>query len=208
MWTAIKCSRVSYQYWTVLNVCAVCVCLVRGHRSRTAVYGSASQSVYVELAAHWSGLLRQRQPSALLLHTDVWFDGNLSDKAAIIPRVSLRGCSRTCRPSLPHDLITADLCVKKLQTVNQDCPHLTWVMLRVSSIDHVFPQTGRLVWEQELYNQIVYSSPKPFFHTFAADVSKHSFHLFLLWLLWSFSVRPCNYLSSNYYRTVYETLNV
>lgn len=28
---------------------------------------------------------------------------------------------------------------------------------------------GRMVWEQELYNQIVYSSPQPFFHTFAAD---------------------------------------
>uniref|UniRef100_A0A3P8TXU4 WASP actin nucleation promoting factor a n=1 Tax=Amphiprion percula TaxID=161767 RepID=A0A3P8TXU4_AMPPE len=27
----------------------------------------------------------------------------------------------------------------------------------------------RLVWEQELYNQIVYSSPQPFFHTFHAD---------------------------------------
>ncbi|KAA8591401.1 hypothetical protein FQN60_002344 [Etheostoma spectabile] len=29
--------------------------------------------------------------------------------------------------------------------------------------------TSRQVWEQELYNQIVYSSPQPFFHTFAAD---------------------------------------
>lgn len=28
---------------------------------------------------------------------------------------------------------------------------------------------GRMVWEQELYNQIVYRSPQPFFHTFAAD---------------------------------------
>lgn len=28
---------------------------------------------------------------------------------------------------------------------------------------------GRMVWEQELYNQIVYSQPQPFFHTFAAD---------------------------------------
>ncbi|XP_041802683.1 wiskott-Aldrich syndrome protein-like isoform X2 [Chelmon rostratus] len=28
---------------------------------------------------------------------------------------------------------------------------------------------GRTVWEQELYNQIVYSSPLPYFHTFAAD---------------------------------------
>lgn len=30
-------------------------------------------------------------------------------------------------------------------------------------------KAGRMVWEQELYNQIVYSSPQPFFHTFAAD---------------------------------------
>ncbi|XP_072305166.1 WASP actin nucleation promoting factor b [Eucyclogobius newberryi] len=28
---------------------------------------------------------------------------------------------------------------------------------------------GRMVWEQELYNHMVYSSPQPFFHTFAAD---------------------------------------
>uniref|UniRef100_A0A674MHB3 WASP actin nucleation promoting factor n=1 Tax=Takifugu rubripes TaxID=31033 RepID=A0A674MHB3_TAKRU len=30
-------------------------------------------------------------------------------------------------------------------------------------------KAGRLMWEQELYNQFVYSSPKPYFHTFAAD---------------------------------------
>uniref|UniRef100_UPI0037E92CEC WASP actin nucleation promoting factor b isoform X1 n=2 Tax=Semicossyphus pulcher TaxID=241346 RepID=UPI0037E92CEC len=30
-------------------------------------------------------------------------------------------------------------------------------------------KTGRQVWEQELYNQFVYSSPQPYFHTFAAD---------------------------------------
>ncbi|KAK1898981.1 Wiskott-Aldrich syndrome protein [Dissostichus eleginoides] len=28
---------------------------------------------------------------------------------------------------------------------------------------------GRMVWEQEIYNQIVYSSPQPFFHTFESD---------------------------------------
>ncbi|XP_033825105.1 WASP actin nucleation promoting factor b [Periophthalmus magnuspinnatus] len=28
---------------------------------------------------------------------------------------------------------------------------------------------GRMVWEQELYSQLVYSSPQPFFHTFSAD---------------------------------------
>lgn len=30
-------------------------------------------------------------------------------------------------------------------------------------------KAGRMVWEQELYNQLVYSSPQPFFHTFPAD---------------------------------------
>uniref|UniRef100_A0A3Q3NP57 WASP actin nucleation promoting factor a n=1 Tax=Mastacembelus armatus TaxID=205130 RepID=A0A3Q3NP57_9TELE len=30
-------------------------------------------------------------------------------------------------------------------------------------------KAGRQVWEQELYNQIVYSTPLPYFHTFAAD---------------------------------------
>ncbi|KAM4562748.1 actin nucleation-promoting factor WAS isoform 2-T2 [Odontesthes bonariensis] len=30
-------------------------------------------------------------------------------------------------------------------------------------------KTGRQIWEQELYNQIVYSSPLPCFHTFASD---------------------------------------
>lgn len=30
-------------------------------------------------------------------------------------------------------------------------------------------KTGRQVWEQELYNQIVYFSPLPYFHTFPAD---------------------------------------
>ncbi|XP_076022243.1 WASP actin nucleation promoting factor b isoform X2 [Genypterus blacodes] len=30
-------------------------------------------------------------------------------------------------------------------------------------------KAGKLVWEQELYNQIVYNSPQPFFHTFPAD---------------------------------------
>lgn len=39
-------------------------------------------------------------------------------------------------------------------------------------INHGCLQAGRLVWEQELYNQLVYSSPKPYFHTFAADVSR------------------------------------
>lgn len=36
---------------------------------------------------------------------------------------------------------------------------------------HLPPQVGRLVWEQELYNQLEYLSPRPFFHTFASDVS-------------------------------------
>ena len=35
-------------------------------------------------------------------------------------------------------------------------------------------QAGRLLWEQELYSQLVYSTPTPFFHTFAGDVSDDS----------------------------------
>ncbi|XP_054465721.1 actin nucleation-promoting factor WAS-like [Anoplopoma fimbria] len=30
-------------------------------------------------------------------------------------------------------------------------------------------KTQRQIWEQEIYNQFVYSSPQPYFHTFAAD---------------------------------------
>ncbi|KAG8520795.1 Wiskott-Aldrich syndrome protein [Galemys pyrenaicus] len=30
-------------------------------------------------------------------------------------------------------------------------------------------QAGRLLWQQELYSQLVYSTPTPFFHTFAGD---------------------------------------
>ncbi|XP_038138585.1 wiskott-Aldrich syndrome protein-like isoform X2 [Cyprinodon tularosa] len=30
-------------------------------------------------------------------------------------------------------------------------------------------KAGRQIWEQELYNQLVYSTPLPYFHTFAAD---------------------------------------
>lgn len=33
-------------------------------------------------------------------------------------------------------------------------------------------QAGRLLWEQELYSQLVYLTPTPFFHTFAGDVSE------------------------------------
>lgn len=32
-------------------------------------------------------------------------------------------------------------------------------------------QEGRLLWEQEIYTQLVYSAPTPFFHTFPGDVS-------------------------------------
>ncbi|XP_030641016.1 WASP actin nucleation promoting factor b [Chanos chanos] len=35
---------------------------------------------------------------------------------------------------------------------------------------HLFDiKVGKMIWEQELYNQMTYLSPKPFFHTFAAD---------------------------------------
>ncbi|XP_049623287.1 actin nucleation-promoting factor WAS [Suncus etruscus] len=30
-------------------------------------------------------------------------------------------------------------------------------------------QAGRLLWQQELYSQLIYSTPTPFFHTFAGD---------------------------------------
>ncbi|XP_006876715.1 PREDICTED: wiskott-Aldrich syndrome protein [Chrysochloris asiatica] len=30
-------------------------------------------------------------------------------------------------------------------------------------------QAGRMLWEQELYSQLIYSTPTPFFHTFAGD---------------------------------------
>lgn len=33
-----------------------------------------------------------------------------------------------------------------------------------------FPQAEKQIWEQELYNQLVYSTTLPYFHTFAADV--------------------------------------
>lgn len=39
-------------------------------------------------------------------------------------------------------------------------------------------QAGLLLWEQELYSQLVYSTPTSFFHTFAGDVSDH---LGLIW---------------------------
>lgn len=37
-------------------------------------------------------------------------------------------------------------------------------------------QAGRLLWEQELYSQLVYLTPTPFFHTFAGDVSEQLVH--------------------------------
>lgn len=51
---------------------------------------------------------------------------------------------------------------------------------RCCDINHSSSQAGRLVWEQELYDQLVYSSPKPYFHTFAADVSRrlHAMNLY------------------------------
>ncbi len=35
-------------------------------------------------------------------------------------------------------------------------------------------QKQRLVWEQELYNQFKYQTPKQFYHVFATDVSTMS----------------------------------
>lgn len=36
-----------------------------------------------------------------------------------------------------------------------------------------------MVWEQEIYNQMLYSSPQKYFHTFPADVSTASIDLSL-----------------------------
>ena len=33
-------------------------------------------------------------------------------------------------------------------------------------------QTGCCIWEQEIYNQFKYKTPRPFFHTFDTDVSE------------------------------------
>ena len=35
----------------------------------------------------------------------------------------------------------------------------------------LFFQSGRMLWEQELYNQFRYDTPESFFHMFATDVS-------------------------------------
>lgn len=32
-----------------------------------------------------------------------------------------------------------------------------------------------MLWEQELFNQFKYSTPRPYFHTFDTDVSLHKF---------------------------------
>ena len=42
----------------------------------------------------------------------------------------------------------------------------------VINIDFVWDlQKQRMVWEQELYNQFKYQTPKQFYHVFATDVS-------------------------------------
>lgn len=50
-------------------------------------------------------------------------------------------------------------------------------MPRCQHVPHPAPlQAGRLLWEQELYSQLVYLTPTPFFHTFAGDVSEQPVH--------------------------------
>lgn len=78
---------------------------------------------------------------------------------------------KVCRPSL--DWLSDHCCPLCWKVMTQYYSHPVWVILREWNID-ISPQAGRLVWEQELYNQIVYSSPQPYFHTFPADVSKLS----------------------------------
>lgn len=89
------------------------MCLVHGLCSGTAVHGSASQSICVELAAHRSGVLRQRQSSALLLHTDVWFEG----------RPSLDWLSDHCCPVCwnGHDTIWLTSCMSDTEIVKYWC---------------------------------------------------------------------------------------
>lgn len=89
------------------------MCLVHGLCSGTAVHGSASQSIRVELAAHRSGVLRQRQSSALLLHTDVWFEG----------RPSLDWLSDHCCPVCwnGHDTIWLTSCMRDTEIVKYWC---------------------------------------------------------------------------------------
>lgn len=42
------------------------------------------------------------------------------------------------------------------------------------------PQAEKLVWEQEIYNQLMYQRAKPFFHTFPGDVSIFVFSLYFV----------------------------
>lgn len=47
-----------------------------------------------------------------------------------------------------------------------------WLCKCVFMHVYVF-QEGKMIWEQELYNQMTYSSPKQFFLSFPADVRIH-----------------------------------
>lgn len=148
MWTEIKVAlKLPYQH-CIQCLCCVCICAsvrsVHGHCSCPAAHGFAPQSQRMEPAAHWSGVLRQRQPSALLLHTDVWFKGNVNQNCS-------SATSHTCYRIRNDEFYSIMYC--NIQ------------------YDNIFSQAGRQVWEQELYNQLAYSSPQTHFHTFAADVS-------------------------------------
>lgn len=50
-----------------------------------------------------------------------------------------------------------------------------------------------MVWEQELYNQMIYSSPKPYFHTFAADVSELLQHCYIVKTFIVFNIKCCSF---------------
>ena len=97
----------------------------------------------------------------------------------IILSSNVQSCGklRTCHftTALQKDIILANLCVD------------------FNSIFIVL-QTKSLEWEQELYNHFKYNLARPYFHAFAADVSRSNleFHLsnLLCFQCYNFSIIP------------------
>ena len=59
-------------------------------------------------------------------------------------------------------------------------------------------QTGGMIWEQELYNQFKYRTPRSFFHTFDTDVSiKNRMFSELLWRTCLFYAH-CKFVSGDH----------
>lgn len=80
-----------------------------------------------------------------------------------------RRCASMCTAvaqlfmALPHSPSTWSLQHTGVVCLVKDNPQRSY-FIRMFDL-----KTGRQVWEQELYNQIIYSSPQPYFHTFSAD---------------------------------------